>query len=146
MKQDEWVTVAEVTLKKGKFDIKHHLPTGAAVSTNWGLPSQTFHKVNVLMLSPNHWDDKAIGNKHFFFMLQGAVNDGKARGFYNEFLREDLNEHRKVFEMVGSKMRFEGKEANEQLSGLGFSSTQKNSVTLRVKGQITRTLKVNFNA
>lgn len=146
LKNHEWVTVAEVTLSKGKFDIKHHLPTGAAVATNWGLPSQTFHKVNVLMLSPNYWDDKSIGNKHFFFMLQGAVNDGKARGFYNEFLREDLNEHRKVFEMVGSKMRFEGKEANEQLSGLGFSSTQKNSVTLRVKGQLTRTLKVNFNA
>lgn len=146
LKNKEWVTVAEVTLKKGQFNIKHHLPTGQVIATNWGLPSQTFHKVNVLMLSPNYWDGQAAGNKHFFFMLQGAVNDGKARGFYNEFLREDLNAHRKVFEMVGSKMRFEGKEANEQLSGLGFSSTQKNSVTLRLKGQITRIIKVNFNA
>lgn len=135
--------------RKDGIEILTSLPSSsksAPSQTLWALPSQTFHKVNVLLLSPNHWDDQAAGNKHFFFMLQGAVNDGKARGFYNEFLREDLNVHRKVFEMVGSKMRFEGKESNEQLSGLGFSSTQKNSVTLRVKGQFTRTLKVNFNA
>jgi hypothetical protein len=94
------------------------------------------------MLSPNYWDDFKVGNKHYFFMLEGCRNDGGARGFYNEFLRSDLDQHRKVFEIVGSKVRTE--EERDQLSGLGFSSTQKNHITVRVTGSITRVLRVVF--
>lgn len=137
------VATIEYTKQNG-FMIVKSLPNTQVSKTMWGLPSQTFHKVSVLMLSPNFWGDKTQGHKHFFFMLQGAANDGQARGFYNEFLREDLNAHRKVFEMVGSKMKFDGPSAAEQLSGLGFSSTQKKSITLRLKGAITRTMKVHF--
>lgn len=143
MKNKEWVTVAEVTLKAGNFDIKHHLPHGDTSKPQWGLTTQQFHKVSALMMSPNFWDDQqGIGNKHFFFMLQGAVNDGSARGFFNEFLRPDLDQHRKVFEMVGSKMTAAADD--QQLSGLGFSSTQRNSLLCRVKGSTLRTLKVTF--
>lgn len=128
--------------KKDGFALVKSLPHTQTSKKVWGLPTQTLHKVNVLMNSPNYWDEKAVGNKHYFFMLRGAQNDGQARGFYNEFLREDLNAHRKVFEMVGAKMKFDG--AADQLSGLGFSSTQKNSITLRLKGSYNRMLKVNF--
>lgn len=122
------------------------LPNTQTSKMVWGLPTQTLHKVKVLMASPNHWDGQTgHGHKHYFFMLDKCKNDGKARGFYNEFLREDLNAHRKVFEVVGAKMRFDGKEADEQLSGLGFSSTRKDSVTVKVFGATTRMLKINFN-
>ena len=108
----------------------------------WGISTQTFRKVNVMMLSPNHWDDLNVGNKHYFFMLDGCVNDDQARGFFNEFLKEELNPHRKVIEMVGSKMKTE--TSNQQLSGLGFSSTQRGSVLCRVKGSFSRIINIVF--
>jgi hypothetical protein len=108
----------------------------------WGVNTNTFVPVNVVMLSPNHWDDKAVGNKHYFFMIEGCANDGQARGFYNEFLREDLTPHRKVLEMVGSKMKTE--KAENQLSGVGFSSTIRNSVLVKVNGKFSRIVRVVF--
>lgn len=75
-------------------------------------------------------------------MLDGCINDGSARGFYNEFLKSELDQHRKVFEMVGAKMRTD--ESQHQLSGLGFSSTQRNSVVCRVKGSFSRIINITF--
>lgn len=118
------------------------LTSAQATKTVWGLTTQTFHKVNALMLSPNFWDDNAVGNKHYFFMLEGCANDDSARGFYNEFLKQDLDKHRKVLELIGSKTKVV--DATDQLSGVGFSSTQRASATVRVKGSFTRTLKVVF--
>lgn len=108
----------------------------------WGIATEQFQRVNVMMLSPNHWDDANVGNKHYFFMLDGCANDGTVRGFYNEFLTPALDAHRKVFEIVGSKMK--PASASEQLSGLGFSSTQRNTLLCRVKGSFTRTIKIVF--
>jgi len=76
------------------------------------------------------------------FMLDGCVNDGQARGFFNEFLAEELTPHRKVLEVVGSKMKTD--TSDHQLSGIGFSSTQRNSVLCRVKGSFNRVVKVVF--
>lgn len=140
--QGEWITVAEVTLKNGQFSIKHRLPEATSSKTVWGLQTETFHKVNAIMHSPNHWDEQGVGNRHYMFMLEGCVNEGSARGFFNEMLRSDLDPHRKAFELVGSKMRTA--ETDNQLSGLGFSSTQKNHVIVRVKGAFTRQLKVTL--
>jgi len=142
LKDKEWVTLAEVTLKNGVFTIDHKLKSQQQSKQVWGLTTQTFHKVSSVMLSPNYWDDKVVGNKHFFFMLEGCVNEGTARGFYNEFLTSELDKHRKVFEMVGAKMKTE--ESPDQLSGLGFSSTQNNSVLVNVTGKFARVIKVTF--
>jgi hypothetical protein len=142
LKNKDWVTVAEVTLKNGEFTIKHHLPMGSAAKTIWNLSTQSFHRVQAVMMSPNHWDDQGVGNKQYFFMLEGCLNGGKARGFYNEFLNQDLDKHRKVLEIVGSKMKTD--ESDKQLSGVGFSSTQRNSVTCRVNGKFKRVVKVTF--
>ena len=51
--------------------------------------------------------------------MESCINEGKARGFFNEFLKPELTEHRKVIEMVGSKMLTI--ESDHQLSGLGRS-------------------------
>jgi hypothetical protein len=108
----------------------------------WGLQTNHWQKVNAVMLSPNFWDDMAVGNKHFFFMLDGCANEGVARGFYNEFLLQDLDKHRKALELVGSKVKTA--TSAEQLSGLGFSSTQKGSVKCRVNGSFSRVINILF--
>lgn len=138
------INVAEIKLENGKFEITRTLGQNGAgkVKNIWGLSSQHFHRTSAILLSPNHWDDRAVGNKHYFFMLDGCKNEGTARGFFNEFLAEDLNPHRKVLELVGSKMRTD--ESEHQLSGIGFSSTQRNAAFLKVGGSFERIVKVLF--
>lgn len=128
--------------KKNGIELIESMPSTQTSKNVWGINTQTFQKVNVIMNSPNHWDDQGVGNKHYFFMLDGCVNDGTARGFYNEFLREDMNKHRKVLEIVGNKMRTE--ETGNQLSGLGFSSTQRNSILCKIGGSVSRVVKIIF--
>lgn len=137
------ITVAEFNYSHARgIEYVKSMPFSANSKDVWGVSTQTFQKVNVVMLSPNYWNDLAVGNKHYFFMLDGCVNKESTRGFYNEFLSSELEPHRKVFEVVGSKMKTA--ESIDQLSGLGFSSTQRNSVVCRVSGSFTRTLKINF--
>lgn len=160
----EWITLAEVTLQNGKLTIEHKHPHGESIQKLWNLTSQTFQKVNAVMLSPNYWDSwpakdvspeqvglgkshefrerSGVGNKHWFFMLDGCKNADKARGFLNEFLSAELEPHRKTMEMVSAKMLTEN--ADRQLSGLGFSSTKRDSMLVRVKGKFNRVVKVVF--
>jgi hypothetical protein len=141
LKEDVVVAEMKYTHADGLKIVKS-LPSTTSSKRIWNIDTQTFQRVNVAMLSPNHWDGKGVGNRHYFFMLDGCQNDGTARGFYNEFLSGELDKHRKVLEIVGSKMRTE--ETPNQLSGLGFSSTQRNHVIARVGGAFTRTVRVTF--
>lgn len=124
------------------IEIIESLKSSLASRQIWNIPTQQFCKVSTVMFSPNYWDEKATGNQHYFFMLEGCVSDERARGFFNEYLLEDLFKHRKVFEILGTKMKVE--ESPNQLSGLGFSSTQKNSIICKVTGKFTRTIKIVF--
>jgi hypothetical protein len=108
----------------------------------WGINTETFIKVNMIMNSPNHWDGNETGNKHWFFMIDECNSGESGRGFYNEFLDEALTPHRKVFEVLGSKMKAE--PTDTQVSGLGFSSTQRNHAFFKVEGKFNRTVKVLF--
>jgi hypothetical protein len=139
--QDIVVAKFKYTHSNG-IEIIQSLPSTQASKTVWGIPTQTFIKVSVVMLSPNYWDDKSVLNKHYFFMLDGCLSEGRVRGFFNEFLVDSLTPHRKVFEMVGAKMVVE--PTDHQLSGLGFSSTQRNHILCRVKGSFSRTVKILF--
>ena len=143
MKTGETITVAELEYTKtGEIIIVKSLPSTKASKTVWGVQTGNFQKVDVMMMSPNYWAGRGVGNKHYFFMIDGCVNDGSARGFFNEFLKPELDAHRKVFEIVGSKMKTA--ESANQLSGLGFSSTQRSSVLARVGGSFTRVVKIVF--
>lgn len=133
LKQKEWVKVATVTKRGDTFTIEHHLPCGQASQDVWGLKTEGFVPVSTVMLSPNYWGESETGNKHWFFLLDGARNDEPTRGIYNEFLRNDLSQYGKVFEVLGAKTKCE--PVDEQLSGLGFSSTKSDSVVVRVGGQ-----------
>ena len=132
LKHHEWVTVATVTKKGETFTIEHALPHGKTSVDKWGLKTETLVKVNTIMYSPNYWDDNAVGNKHHFFLLDNCLNDMPTRGIYNEFLSPNLEKHRKVFEVLGGKTQCQPTE--NQLSGLGFSSTRNDTVTVRVVG------------
>lgn len=142
LRSDAKVTIAELHVSADGVKVVPKLDTTAAVKEVWGIKTQGFYPVSALMLSPNCWGDREIGNKHFFFMLDGCKSDSQTRGFYNEFLKSELEPHRKTMEIVGSKMRVE--QADNQLSGIGFSSTQRNYVLCKVGGSFTRTLKITF--
>lgn len=107
----------------------------------WGLKSNTFIKVKQCALSPNYWAGQ-VGNKHYLFFLDNCISDENPRPFFNEFLRNDLDSHKKVLEVLGSKVTI--KHTDNQLSGLGFSETQRNSFIVRVNSSFTRVLKVNI--
>lgn len=128
------VVFATVTHKDGKFTVTSDLPSKQVSQNVYGITTEEFHKVSMVMLSPNHWDDQEIGNKHHFFILDGCNADEPTNGFYNEFLANNLNEHRKVFEVLSSKMRCPVSEAS--LSGLGFSSTKRDSVLAKADGRM----------
>lgn len=96
----------------------------------WGIQTEKFVTVETLLNSPNHWNGQAIGNKHWFFILKDCQCDEEMRGIYNEFLSNDLNEHRKVFDLVGEKTKCVPTET--QLSGIGFSETKGETVVVRL--------------
>jgi hypothetical protein len=99
--------------------------------TEWGIDTMKFQKVSCIMLSPNYWEGNAVGNKHYFFMIDGCKNPDSVRGFFNEYLRSDLEkQHHRVFEALASKAKTEYND--NQLSGLGFSSTQRNELIVKV--------------
>lgn len=143
MRSGEKVQVADVTLENGNFTIKEYITSNMSSKEVWGITTNQFVPVSVMCYSPNYWDEQqGIGNKHYFFMLKNCINPESPNGFFNEYLKQELVQHKRVFEALGSKMRVE--QTDDQLSGIGFSSTQRNELVVKVKGNTERILRVRF--
>ena len=143
LRQGERVDVAVVTFDGESFSIEDKLPSGVSNREVWGIHTNQFVPVSVICYSPNYWDEQTgVGNRHYFFMLKDCVNPEKPNGMFNEYLKEDLLTHKRVFEALGSRMAVA--DANDQLSGVGFSSTRRGDVIVRVTGASERVIKIKF--
>lgn len=143
---NETVKCLEIDVQGDNVTVKTLNKTliGSDVSQEkWGINTQNFVDIKSIVLSPNHWNDNKVGNKHWFFILDGCKTTEKIRGIYNEFLSSELDKHRKVFEIIGDKTKCD--PSNDQMSGLGFSSTQNKELTVRVKSdKIQQVYNVKF--
>lgn len=144
MRSGENVKVAEVTLNNGKFTIKELIPSSVSSKEIWGVKTNEFVPVSVICYSPNYWSnvENKVGHRHVFFMLKGCINEENPSGMFNEFLIQDLYEHRKVMEALASKMRVE--DTDDQLSGVGFAMDKRAEVVVKVIGSVERVLKIKF--
>ena len=142
MSNNQKVAVATINKKGNVLSVKSSMPHSASTKEVWGINTQKFHKVNLAMFSPNYWDDNKVGNQHLFFILDKCVNPDSARGLYNEFLSQELQEHRKVFEVLGAQLK--APYSDNQLSGLGFSFTKRASLVCKVRGSFNRTIVIKF--
>lgn len=144
LRNNESVEVGVVRYsRKDGFSMVRSMDSRFSSRDIWGLKTNQFYPVSVVMKSPNYWDEqRGIGNLHYFFMLKGCVNPESPNGFFNEYLQQDLMIHKQVFEALGGMMRV--KDTGDQLSGLGFSSTQRGSLICKIEGRVSRSVKVTF--
>lgn len=124
----------DVTKDKCVVNIRSDLTKQAKRQMN-GVETNSFQRVNVISWSPNYWGNNAVGNKHLIFFVEGAKIDKPVRPFFNEYLKSELGrEHSKVFEMVGGQLQVEPNDI--QMTGVGYSVTQKHDVYVRVNNMI----------
>jgi hypothetical protein len=145
MRYGERVVVAKVVLDRdGNFTIKPALPDSMSNKTVWNISTNNFVPVSVICYSPNYWEtvENPNGHKHLFFMLKDCKNDENPSGLFNEFLVQELYDHRKVMEALSGKLRVA--DSDDQLSGLGFAFDKRAEIVVRVKGATERVLKVKF--
>lgn len=146
LRNGEEVQVAEVILdKNGCFSIKEKLSGNSKISSRevWNIKTNQFVPVSVISYSPNYFDEQeGIGHRHLFFMLNGCINPEEPNGFYNEFIKNELLEHKRAFAALGSKCHVE--DTDDQLSGIGFSMTKRAELIVKVKGATERIMKIKF--
>ena len=146
MRAGERVPVADVIVDNhGNFTIKERLQSNNSQIPSkeiWGISTNQFIPVSVVCYSPNYWDEQQQGHKHVMFMLKGCKNPEAPNGMFNEYLREEFMKYKHVLEALGAKLSVDN--AEDQLSGVGFSTTKRNELFVKVKGQTERVIKVKI--
>lgn len=136
MSEKSEVIVATVELDRNyNFTIAPNLEMGLQSMEVWNIKSDNWYDVSLVTLSPNYWSEKSVGNKHYIFVMPDVKNTDRPNGFFNEYLPPELNQHRKVLEALAGEMRVE--DSDNQLSGIGFSSTQHGEMKLKITAQQT---------
>lgn len=110
---------------------KEYLGSTKATKETWGIKTQNFIEVSAICLSPNYWGNNKIGSKHYFFILKNCKNPDAVRGYFNEYLKDELTKnHKRVFEVLASKSLTPYDD--NQMSGVGFIATTHNSIMIKV--------------
>lgn len=146
LRTGENVPIAEVILNNnGEFTIVEKLSGSSSISSReiWNINTNQFVPVSVICYSPNYFDEQeGIGHRHLLFMLKDCINPEEPNGMFNEFLKNELVKHKRVFEALGSKCHVE--DSDDQLSGIGFSMTRRAELIVKVKGATERVMKIKF--
>lgn len=122
---------------------KSSTTTNYPSTDKWGVKTGQFVKVNAITYSPNYWGENAVGNRHYLFLLDKCKSDETMRTFLNEQLNQEFDKDRKVFELLGEKLKIE--PSDDQLAGLGFADSAKNNTLIvQVEGTIKRNLRIKF--
>ena len=137
------VIIGTVNLSpSGVFTFRQNMSTTLTTRDVWGVPTNEFTPVTMVMKSPNYWGKDEIGHLHYFFILKDCLNPEEPNGFYNEYMRSELNEHRKVLEALGSRMKVAA--SDKQVSGVGFSASRHDDIIVRVTGVTSRQFRLEF--
>ena len=139
------VKVATVTIKNGIVkSIEHKLPFESTYAEVYGIQTGDLHRVTSILNSPNYWGENKVGKEHIFFIIENCKTDERINGFHTEFLRADLYNERKVFGLLADSLRCD--VADDQLSGLGFSKTERAEVLIKTidKNNKSNLYKVTF--
>ena len=92
-----------------------------------------FIEIKNVLMSPNTWEQE-VGNKHFILLTDDVEVNEPVRGFFNEQLNSKLSPHRKVTEILGSKLKIQAAdfEPTDIAKGYGFSETMDANLILRL--------------
>lgn len=143
LEHKEWVTLAKLELKDGEFKILEMAENDSTPIDKWNIRTNQFVPVSVISYSPNYFDEQeGIGHKHLMFFLKDCINGEEPNGWYNEFLKNDLEKHKRIFEALGAKCHVAS--VDDQLSGIGFSMTKRADLVVKVKGATERIMKIKF--
>lgn len=139
------IKVATTKLVNGKIvsiePSSNSIRMGSAPRIVGGIESHKFYPINIITESPNYWLGNSVGIRHIMFLLEGVKTEEPVRAYFNEFLRPELQEHHKVFEMLGTASFIE--TANkDQVTGFGYNKQQSGTVIIRATGNTQRIYKV----
>lgn len=123
-------TMLKITKKGNNIDVTYENPK--LIKSN--VSGNKFIDIKNVIKSPNAWDGKTIGNEHIIFLADDVEVKFSVRGFYNEQLNSKLEEHRKVTEILGSKLKIDPVEfeSTDTAKGYGISTTSNNVFYLRL--------------
>ena len=130
-RQEGFNTVLEAEVRDDDIKFTSKLAKDVIPQTVWGVSTGQFVKVMAVMDSPNCWGETQIGMKHKMLILDGVKADEPVRGIYNEYLRADLDAHRRALELIGEKSQVA--VADVQCGGLGFATSD--CIQVRVTNQ-----------
>lgn len=147
-KSNNEIKVVEIEVDKNKNISLNYLYnneklTSSSVKngTMWNCKTNQFHKVDMLIKSPNSWDsEKVIGNLHYMFIINNMKNPDSVRPFLNEQLNYDFKEFARIIEKYGNENQVPYSE--NQVCGMGYSETSKKSLIVRINN--SKLLKINF--
>lgn len=123
-------TMLKITKKGNSIEVTYEDPKLLKTEVS----GDKFIDIKNVIKSPNAWNGETIGNEHIIFLADDVEVKFNVRGFYNEQLNSKLEEHRKVTEILGSKLKIDPVEfeSPDTVKGYGISTTSNNVFYLRL--------------